>query len=137
MRIAYCTTDDMNCHLAEEMAATYGLTLFLVASKDPPPNEGFDAVIYDWDYWPVGKQSEVLAELLAGHGTRAVAVHGYNLDDGQAEALRRQAVAVYRRLQAKVFRFLRRAVRTVHAATALSRIPQDRQATAGTAGTGH
>ena len=59
-----------------------------------------------------------MIELLAGRLPRTVAVYGYNLEDGQEETLRRHAVAVYRRLQARVFRFLRRAVRTVPAATA-------------------
>jgi hypothetical protein len=129
MRIAYRSTDEVNLRLAEDMAAARGLTLCPLAPKDPPPDEAFDALLYDWDSWPIGQRQEVLAELLAGRLPRAVAVHGYNLEGGQAEALRRRAVAVYRRLQPRVFRFLRRAVRTVRAATALCRSPQDRQVT--------
>jgi hypothetical protein len=56
-----------------------------------------------------------LSDVLADHH-RAVAVHGYDLEEGQAEALRRQTVAVYRCLRPGVFRFLRRAVRTARAA---------------------
>src|SRR5262249_12940393 len=103
-----------------------GLTLCPLAPKDPPRDEEFDALLYDLDSWPVGRQIEVLAELLAGRLPRAVAVHGYNLEDGPAEALRRHTVAVYRRLQPSVFRFLRRAIRTVHAVTAQGRNPQDK-----------
>jgi dienelactone hydrolase len=47
--------------------------------------------------------------LLHGALPHAVALHGYNLGDGQAGALRRRTFAVYRRLQPRVFRFLRRA----------------------------
>ena len=43
-----------------------------------------------------------------------------------AEALRRHTVAVYRRLQPRVFRFLRRAARAVRAARALARAPHER-----------
>jgi hypothetical protein len=52
------------------------------------------------------------------------AVHGYNLTDDQAEALGQQDVAVYRRLQPSLFRLLRRAIRVLHAAQALSHNPQ-------------
>jgi hypothetical protein len=129
MRIAYLSTDEVNVHLAEVMAAACGLTLCPLAPKDPPPDEEFDALLYDWDSWPSRQQPEVLAKLLAGDLPHAVAVHGYNLEDGQAEALRRHSVAVYRRLQPRVFRFLWRAVRSVHAATALGRNPQDTHTT--------
>jgi hypothetical protein len=124
MRIAYLSTDEVNVHLAGAMAAACGLTLCPLAPKDPPPEE-FDALLCDGDSWPVGQQPEELAELHAG----AVAVHGYHLEGGQAESLCRHGVAVYRRLQPKVFRFLRRAVHSVHAATARGRNPQERQAT--------
>ena len=129
MRIAYLSTDEVNVHQAEAMAAASGLTLCPLAPKDPPPDEQFDALIYDWDSWPARQQPEVIAELLAGGLPRAVAVHGYNLEDGQAEALRRHTVAVYRRLEPRVFHFLLRAVRTVHAAKALGRNPQDKHTT--------
>jgi hypothetical protein len=129
MRIAYLTTDEVNLHLAEEMAASCGLTLCPLAPKDPPPNEEFDAVLYDWDSWPARQQPEPLAELLASRLPRAVAMHSYNLADGQAKALRQHAVAVYRRLRPRVFRYLRRAARAVRAANALGGNPQDKQAT--------
>src|SRR5262249_53906643 len=129
MGIAYGTTDEVNEHLAEQMAAACGLTLYPLAPKDAPSYESFDAVLYDWDYWPVEQQQEALAELLVGRLPHAVAVHGYNLEDGLAEALRLNGVAVYRRLQPRVFHFLRRAIRVVHAAKAAGRHPQDQYAT--------
>src|SRR5690242_7571999 len=99
MRIAYCSTDEVNRHRAEEMASACGLTLCPLDPKDPSPNEAFDAVLVDLDFWPIGEQREVLAEPLAGQGVRVAAVHGYNVTDDQAEALRQQGVAVYRRLR--------------------------------------
>ena len=63
-----------------------------------------------------------------GRLPHAVAVHGYNLEDGLAEALRLNGVAVYRRLRPRVFRFLRWAIRVVHAAKAAGRNPQDKYA---------
>jgi hypothetical protein len=97
MRIAYLTTDEVNLHLAEGMAAACGLTLYPLWPRESPPDGGFDAVLYDWDCLPQPERQKLLAELLAGPRPRAVALHGYNLEDGQAEALRRHSVAVYRR----------------------------------------
>jgi hypothetical protein len=128
MRIAYLSTDEVNVHLAEAMASVCGLTLCPLAPKDSPLKEEFDAVLYDWDSWPADRKQEVLAQLPAGRRACAVAVHGYNLEDGQAEALRRHTVAVYRRLQPRVFRSLRRAIRAVYASQARGRSSQDRQA---------
>jgi hypothetical protein len=64
----------------------------------------------------------VLTELFAGPRPRAAAMHGYSLEDGQREALRRHTVGVYRRLQPRVFRFLRRAARAARAARAPGRV---------------
>jgi hypothetical protein len=134
MHIAYLTTDEVNRYLAEAMAAACGLTLCPLAPKDPPPGGEFDAVLYDWDYLPARQQREVTAELLAGRRPHAVAVHGYNLEDARAEALRRHAVAVYRGLHPRVFRLLRRAALAVRAARALGRSPQGESATRGLGG---
>jgi hypothetical protein len=129
MRIAYLTTDEVNEQRAQQMAADCGITLCSLAPKDAPPNGEYDAVLYDWDYWPAGSQREVLAELLSGPLTHPVALHGYNLQDAQAEALPRHGVAVYRRLHPQVFRFLRRAALAVWAAGVLGSSPHDESAT--------
>jgi hypothetical protein len=124
MRIAYWTTDEVNEDLAQELATESGDTLCPLAPKDWPAGGMYDAALYDWDHLPAGFQQEVLRGLLHGPLPHAVALHGYNLGDGLAGALRRHTVAVYRRLQPRVFRFLRRAARTVRAARALGRCPQ-------------
>jgi hypothetical protein len=104
------------------MAAACGLTLCPLDPRDLPlSNEAFDAVLIDLDFWPIGQQREVLAEPLASHGGSVVALHGYKLRDDQAEALRGQGVAVYRRLRPSLFRLLRRAIRTRRAAQARNR----------------
>jgi hypothetical protein len=121
MRIAYLTTDEVNLRLAQAIAGDYGLTVCPLDPRDPPPDGEFDAVLYDWDYWPAPRHCEVLTELRAGRLPDAMAVHGYNLGADQAEALRRHTVGVYRRLQPRVFRSLSRAARAVRAAKASGR----------------
>jgi hypothetical protein len=106
MLIAYLTTDEVNQHLAVNLAEECGETVCLVMPSDPPPDEDFDAVVYDWDYLPAPRQQVILAELLAGRPSRPVAVHSYNLEEDCAKALRRQGVAVYRVLEPEVFQLL-------------------------------
>jgi hypothetical protein len=124
MRVAYLTTDEVNEESALQMAQECGITLCPLAPKDGPPGHEYDAVLYDWDSWPAERRQEALAEMLAGPLPHAVALHGYNLDDGQAETLRRHTVAVYRSLRPRLFRFLRRAIVTIRAAKAPGRAPQ-------------
>jgi hypothetical protein len=124
MRIAYWTTDEVNEDLAHELAAECGDRLCPLTPKDWAADGQYDAVLYDWDHLPAELQQEVMRGLLNGPLPHAVAVHGYGLGDGRAEALRRHTVAVYRRLQPRVFRFLRLAARTVRAARAVGRSPQ-------------
>jgi hypothetical protein len=106
MLIAYLTIDEVNQQLAMQMADECGETVCLLTPNDPPPDEDFDAVVYDWDYLPVQRQQSIRADLLAGRSRRPVAVHGYNLKEDYVEALRRQNVAVYRALQPEVFQSL-------------------------------
>jgi hypothetical protein len=137
MLIGYRTIDQVNEYTARQMARACGVKLYPLWPREPPPDGGFDAVLYDWDCLPAQERQEVLAELTAGHRPHAVALHGYNLEDSQAKALRRHTVAVYRRLHPRVFRYLRRAVLAVRAARVTGHGPQDQPATGprdGTAG---
>ena len=129
MRVAYLTTDEVNEQLALQMADEHGVTLCPLAPKDAPPDGEYDAVLYDWDYLPVERQRQVMAELLAGPSLHMVALHSFNLEDGQVEALRRNTVGVFRRLQPLVFRALRLAVIAVRTAKALGRKPEDEHTT--------
>jgi hypothetical protein len=108
MRFAYLTTDEVNGALALETARDCGVALYPLAPKEGPPDASYDAVLCDWDFWP----AELRQELLAGQGGppyRPLAVHGYNLDEAQAEALRMLGVAVHAGLQPEVFLQLRQA----------------------------
>ena len=106
MLIAYVTTDEVNEQLALQMAEENGETLCPLSPCDAPPDEDFDAVVYDWDYLPVQLQQGILAGLLAGEAPCPAVLHGYNVDHGCVSALRRQNVAVYRTLRPEVFRGL-------------------------------
>jgi hypothetical protein len=121
MRISYWTTDEVNEHLARELATEGGDTLCALPPKDWPADGSYDAVVYDWDHLPADFQQKVMRGLLHGPRPHAVAVHGYNLEDALAVSLRRHAVAVYRRLHRRVFRLLRRTTRAVRA----TRVPPD------------
>lgn len=118
MLIAYLTTDEVNEQLALHMAEEIGQTLCSLAPGDAPPDEDFDAAVYDWDYLPVRQQQAIRAQLLAGQGVRPAAIHGYNLDDNFVEALRRHDVAVYRVLQPELFHRLAREYKRVRTARA-------------------
>ena len=109
MLIAYLTTDEVNQDLAMLMAEECGQALCLLSLSHAPPNGEFDAAVYDLDHLPAQRQQAILGEMLAGRAAHPVAVHSYNLEDDCVEALRRQAVTVYRTLQSEVFRELARA----------------------------
>jgi hypothetical protein len=115
MRFAYLTTDEVNQSLAPEMALGCGTTLDTLFPKDGPPDRGYDAVVYDWDSWPVELRQEFLARLEKGPLYRPVAVHAYHLPDDHAEALRNRGVALYRSLHPDVFQWLHRAALPISA----------------------
>ena len=120
MRVAYLTTDEVNLTLAEQMAAACGVTLCPLAPKDTPPDGGFDAVLYDWDYWPADLRQRAAASPRTGP---PVALHGYNVRRDEAADLRRRGVAVHRRLRPKVFRLLRQDVLAARVAAATPPCP--------------
>lgn len=126
MLIAYVTTDEVNEQLALQMAEESGETLCPLSPCDAPPDEDFDAVVYDWDYLPAQLQHAILAKLLAGKAVWPAALHGYNIHEEAVSALRKQNVAVHRTLQPKIFRqmALRGAYgRTNHAGGAAIYVP--------------
>ena len=118
MRFAYLTLDEVHEDLALELAATCGVTLCPLAPKDGPPDGRFDAVLIDWDSWPCQRRQEALTELLSRPTPCPVAVHGYNLEDGQVKSLCHQGVAIYGSLRPEMFRRLRRLVLARRAAEA-------------------
>src|SRR5262249_60041731 len=63
MLIAYFTTDEVNEWAAERLAAECGLTLCPMFLKGEPAGEGFDAMIFDWDFLPAPWREEALTML--------------------------------------------------------------------------
>jgi hypothetical protein len=106
MRIAYLTVDEVNQDLALRLAADYGMTLSPHTFRDLPPDGQFDAVLYDWDHFPLSEQRKTLARLLDGPLFCPVGVHGYNVPEPQVEALRKKAVVVFHTRQPEVFLLL-------------------------------
>jgi hypothetical protein len=103
MQIAYLTTDEVNEHLATEMAARCGATLNPLSPVDVPAKRQYDAVLCDWDFLPRRQRQRMLRQLIRKECGYFVAVHSYNLNAQQARALRRRGVKVYRRLQPSIF----------------------------------
>jgi hypothetical protein len=76
--------------------------------RDGLPEGEFGAVVYDLDHLALPpRPRQILPSLHSGIAPIWVAVHTYNLDGSQADALRRLGVAVYRELQPELFWFLR------------------------------
>ena len=98
MRIAYLSLDEVNCDLAARLAGGRGALLEVWSFRDAPPNGRHDAVLYDLDSLPPRERRQTLAALLAGKPARPAGVHSYALDDGQVRSLRRNGVAVARKL---------------------------------------
>lgn len=110
MNIAYLTTDEVNRDLAVRLAEASGMSLEPLTPRDVPTEVPVDAVLYDVDFLPPVHRQEVLAALAAGASPRPAAVHSYSLNKGLARALRRQHVAVSKRLDSRLFRKLRRLI---------------------------
>jgi hypothetical protein len=110
MRIAYLTTDEVNPDLARRWASSCGCDVIPLSPRDPLPRDDYDAAIYDLDHLPPELQQHVLAGLLKGRLHRPTVVHGYNLRQRQANALRARGVFVRRRLERGILVQLRQAV---------------------------
>ena len=83
------------------------IELQVIQPKDGPTDGGFDCLLYDLDCLPPQMAREVLAEMLACSLPRPVALHSYNLDDSQVEALRSNGVFVSRQLEAELLASIR------------------------------
>jgi hypothetical protein len=110
MRIAYLSCDEVNTALGEPMARRHGITLDVLLPRGGPPNGEHDAVLYDWDHWPCEERAQAVAELLARPPRRPMALHSYNVEPEQAEALRAIGVVVHSRLSGALFQHLRQAI---------------------------
>jgi len=109
--IAYVSPDEVHQELAAELAGERGVTLASFASSAEMPLVPYPAVIYDVDYLTLEDRRRVLDELTGTPLTQVAAVHSYNLNAGQQKALRRNGVAVHRRLRPAWFGRLARKAR--------------------------
>jgi hypothetical protein len=106
MRIAYINIDEVNLAVASRMAEKHGAVVCGLPPEGPPPDGIYEAVLYNLDDVPRHRRGEVLAELLRGPSNRPKAMHGYDLSEDQAAALRLRGVAVAQRLQPELVRIL-------------------------------
>jgi hypothetical protein len=110
MRIAYMNTDEVNEAVAAQMARKLGADVCGLHPTHSPPAGLYDAVLYNLDDVPRHRRRAVLAEILDSLSTCPRAVHGYDLSEDAASALRLRGVAVAQRLQLGLFRILCRSV---------------------------
>ncbi len=103
MFISYVSPDEVNQDLAARLAEERGVTLVSFASLAEMPLVPYPAVIYDVDYLTPEDRQRVFDELTGRPLTHVAGVHSYNLHAGRKKALRRNGVAVHRRLQGAWF----------------------------------
>jgi hypothetical protein len=102
MLIGYLTLDEVNLALANELAEECGAVLLAISPMDAP-NGLIDATVYDLDHLPPEWRKQILGELLANTALTPLAVHSFNLDEEETEALRNRGVVVLRRLERCLF----------------------------------
>ena len=106
MLIAYFTTDEVNEWVANRLAADCGVTVCPMFLNAEPAEEGFDALLFDWDFLPAVWREEALTTLTTRPLACPVAVHSYHLSEKQIQALRGNGVQVRRRLQPSLLQAL-------------------------------
>jgi hypothetical protein len=110
MRIAYLTNDEVNQNLAAGMAADCGADICARPPQDLLDDGQFDAALYDLDDVQKHRRGEFVALILSSPSTCPRAVHGYDITDEQAKALRQHGVVVGQRLRSGLIRSLCAAV---------------------------
>ena len=116
MFIAYLTLDEVNQDLAPRLAEACRATVHAWTPREALPAGAVDAVLIDLDSLPPQERQSILSGLLTRTAPYPVAVHSYNLEEGQVEALHHKGVAVHRRLTPALLRHLGRRVRQGRAA---------------------
>jgi hypothetical protein len=106
MRIAYMTNDEVNRALAVRLAGECGAVICALGPKDSPTDDLFHAVLYDLNDIHNRPRAQLVAQILSSPSTHPRAVHGYDITDEEANALRRHGVAVSQRLRAGLIRSL-------------------------------
>ena len=106
MRIAYITNDEVNRSFAAQVGQQCGAFICALAPMDSPPDDRFQAVVYDLDDLQRQDRAELVAQIAGSPSTRPRAVHGFDITDEQARILRRHGVSISRRLHAGLIRSL-------------------------------
>jgi hypothetical protein len=112
-RIVYCTTDEVNLMLAERLGRTCGSLVVCTDPSLPAPTDRGSASLHDLDHLSPSPDRTFIADLLAGKPSNTVAVHGYALDEDQAQSLRANGVIVSRSLNPDLFVSIRNAMEAV------------------------
>jgi hypothetical protein len=97
--LAYISHDEVNLHLARELADAAGALLCPLFVRDRSSAVSFDAILCDLDCLPATERAATLKALLAGPLTCPVGVHSYNLERPEVRALRAKGIDVSRRLR--------------------------------------
>jgi sugar/nucleoside kinase (ribokinase family) len=100
--LKYLSTDEVNIAHARALADLHGFELEPVEPGDLPSLDG-TGVLLDWHSIPATDRDQVLRRGLV------LAVHGYDLDDGDASFLPERGILVSPRLSPELFRDLRQA----------------------------
>ena len=97
MRIAYVTLDDVNRFVVQRWAGRGRFQLDGPAANQPHARlDAAGAVILDLDHLPAPFRAAWLARILNDALAGRALVHGYNIADADAAALRRRGVRVCR-----------------------------------------
>jgi hypothetical protein len=125
MRVAYLTTDEANQNLALELAQRHGLMLCSVEPRDYAPVPRSTGCSATGITGPPRPRAPLLEGWLGQASVPSLALHSYQVNGEQAEALRRRGIAVHRVLEPIVFTALRQAILAALVAAALGREPCD------------
>jgi hypothetical protein len=97
MRIAYYTLDEVNRFLVRRWASEAGARLACPGSHQLKDEyAGATAVLLDLDFLPAGVRADWVGRVLAGAVGLPVLVHGHNIPDAEASALRARGAQVCR-----------------------------------------
>jgi hypothetical protein len=103
VRIAYLTLDEVNQHLALNLADEQNVCLEVQARPDNIIGREYDAVIYDPDSFPPNERPTNLTTILTCPLNKPVAVHSYCISPDQADILLRRGALTARQLGAGLF----------------------------------
>lgn len=113
MRVDYLTADDVNPALAHRWAKGRGVKIATPRLTGTAPSA--DALVIDFDHLPDDLRRRWVNAVLLRTEKRPALVHGHNIPEAVADALRhcRATVVVGRLRKSHLLRWLRRVMRVV------------------------